>query len=175
VDAAPGNTLATLEAEPTMNNVITIHFDGLNEPSNPGGWACWAWIAFGPDGRVLRSDSGCLGHGPDTTNNQAEYEALIQALTYTCQRTDMLRERQIRLCIRGDSQLVIKQVSGEWRTNAAHLVALRDLAQAFIQQIEKSGVPLTLEWIPRELNEEADALSRKAYAAARKDRRYATA
>lgn len=46
------------------------------------------------------------------TNNEAEYEALIMALEYTLHETDYARLR-----VYTDSQLLVKQMKGEWRVH----------------------------------------------------------
>ena len=59
--------------------LITIYTDGFCEP-NPGGFACWGWVAYDRAGKELQQDFGCLGYGDGMTNNRAEYEAVLQAL-----------------------------------------------------------------------------------------------
>ena len=136
--------------------MIALYFDGLCEPRNPGGWACWSWIAYA-DGQRVDEDSGCLGHGPGMTNNVAEYQAAIEALTWAHQHAD---GASIELC--GDSLLVINQVRGQWKCNAEHLQPLRD---RMVELVNETGAQL--RWIPREENTEADALCWRAYREAR--------
>ncbi|RLF13186.1 MAG: hypothetical protein DRN06_08975, partial [Thermoprotei archaeon] len=61
--------------------------------------------------------------------------------------------------VRGDSKLVINQLLGAWALRSPRLApihrAIREVAGKFRS--------VRLEWVPREMNEEADALSRKAY------------
>ena len=61
--------------------------------------------------------------------------------------------------LRGDSQLVVKQYSGEWACHKEHLRALRDKLRHAATFFEA----LRLEWIPREQNERADALAWRAH------------
>lgn len=142
---------------------ILVYCDGLCEPHNPGGFACWAWLAIGPNGNRLNSAYGCLGHGEGMTNNLAEYEAILQALRHTWQKRAVLIERRLNVEIRADSQLVVKQIDGSYRTNAPPLIPLRDEARRIADRLSGVGVPIQLRWIPRELNGQADALSRRAY------------
>jgi ribonuclease HI len=153
------------------NNTLLLYCDGLVEPCNPGGWGCWAWLAIGPNGKRLRDARGCVGRSPDVTNNKLEYQAVIEALTYTVAKAPMLGERGIRVLVRSDSQLVIKQVLGEWGCNTPHLVPLRDKVQGLADTLNVVGVPVAFEWIPREENAEADALTRQAYQEARRAER----
>lgn len=151
-------------------DAITIFCDGLCEPRNPGGWACWAWVAYSPKRAQLRSAHGCLGHGAGMTNNRAEYTAVINALRYALSRIDLLVEREIGMAIQSDSQLVINQIAGAYRVNQAHLAELRSDVVHLESRFTARGVPITFTWIPREQNTVADALSRKAYQEARGER-----
>jgi len=135
-----------------MSDHLTLTFDGLCEPRNPGGWACWSWIAYA-DGQRVAEDAGCLGHGPGMTNNVAEYQAAIEALTWAHQHAD---GASIELC--GDSLLVINQVRGQWKCNAEHLQPLRD---RMVELVNETGA--RLKWIPREQNTGADTLCWSAY------------
>ena len=82
------------------------------------------------------------------TNNEAEYTALILLLKAA-------KERGVKeLKIYGDSKLVVCQVSKLWKINLPHL---RTLAQEAWSLME--GMEVALEWIPREKNKKADALS----------------
>lgn len=125
---------------------VVLYFDGLCE-ANPGGWMSWAWVALARGG----AEVGCGGKAapPATanTNNVAEYNGLIAGLTW-------LERNEVRgIRVRGDSQLVIKQLTGEYRVNSP---ALRPLYDEAIQKVRALGV--TLEWVPRETNHRADAL-----------------
>lgn len=136
-----------------MSDPVVIYFDGACEPTNPGGFACWAWVALDRQGNEVGCDYGCIGHGPAMTNNLAEYTALTRALAW-------LDERDVMgITVRGDSQLVVNQVAGSWACNASHLRTLRDEARRIIARLN-----LKLEWIPRERNVRADGYSRQAYA-----------
>jgi ribonuclease HI len=88
----------------------------------------------------------------EATNNMAEYEALIFGLTAALS----LRVRE--LLVKGDSQLVIRQVRGECCCNnpqlAAYLIRVRKL--------EKDFDTLELQHVPREGNSAVDALSARA-------------
>ena len=128
---------------------IVIHCDGLCEPKNPGGYACWAWVVT--EGTVAQ-DFGCVAHGPEATNNMAEYAAVEDALVWCI--THQIRAPYLYT----DSLLVANQVNGVWACHAPRLQSLCAWVQVLLEQ---TGA--TLEWVPREQNEVADALSRTAY------------
>jgi ribonuclease HI len=138
--------------------VITIHIDGLNEPTNPNGFCCWAYVCTDDTGNEVGLNYGCIGvPGDQKTNNEAEYQALIEAL----KRAD--QEGWYCCRILSDSKLVVQQTLGQWNCNQPHLQVLRNQAQGLLAKAHA-----VLEWIPREENERADHLSRVAYDKARK-------
>jgi ribonuclease HI len=86
------------------------------------------------------------------TNNMAEYEALIFGLNTTLSLG--IRE----LHVKGDSQLIIKQVKGECCCNDPHLATYL----LHVQKLEKDFEVPDLHHIPRAENAVADDLSTKA-------------
>lgn len=129
----------------------TFYCDGACIPVNPGGHACWAWIAL-EDGREIARDHGCIGRGAGMTNNVAEYHAVIRALKHA------QAQGWTGVRIRADSQLIVRQITGQYACNAPTLINLRAEASALGKALQAR-----IAWIPREQNEEADKLTRQAY------------
>ena len=138
----------------TMPQII-FYCDGACLPVNPGGYATWAWVAVDLQGRELTSALGCLGHGSGCTNNVAEYTAVLEALRWGKRQGGGL------VLVRTDSQLVVHQVNGTWRIKATPLLPLVQEARGLLAELGGR-----LEWIPREANTRADALTYQAYLAA---------
>lgn len=124
-----------------------LHCDGAARPGNPGpagaGYVVWC-------GDRVEEHADALGV---QTNNVAEYEAVLRGL-----RTAV--EMGARYAhVRTDSLLVVSQLRKEdrWKCNDERLRYLRDkileLARCFHGGVE-------YQWIPREQNIRADALSR---------------
>lgn len=142
-----------------MNIPVVIYFDAAVEPRNPGGYGCWAFVALDRDGNEVVADYGNIGSGPDVTNNRMEYIALSKALAW-------VKQHRLRgLVVRGDSQLVINQVKGEWACNSPNLIPLCREMRALAQELD-----VRLQWVPREKNVRADGYSRKAYREAQRAR-----
>jgi ribonuclease HI len=151
-----------------MTHRLTIFCDGLCEPRNPGGYGCCAFIVFEGivSGRaeVLRppcvyEQHGCIGHGPEMTNNVAEYRAVRAALKW------LLANAPETLCdVFTDSQLVVEQANGRWNCKAMRLIPLRNECQALLEELPRAR----LRWVKREENDVADALTRIAYEKARR-------
>ena len=132
--------------------MITVYFDGLCSPKNPGGVAAYGYLIY-RDNELIQSGFGVVGEGKGMTNNVAEYEGLEAALWW-------LNEQGIRdrIEIRGDSQLVIKQMNGEWQIRS-------ETSRKYVPKIQKllEGRVANFVWIKRDENEAADRFSRKAY------------
>jgi len=86
------------------------------------------------------------------TNNEAEYKALIAALSYLA--TQNISEVKIHT----DSKLVASQMNGLWKVKDPKLRTLYSEAKKLASSLPK----LNIEYIPREKNNEADALANEA-------------
>jgi ribonuclease HI len=135
---------------------MVLYFDGLCEPKNPGGVATYGYVLYNVDLK-FREEFGVVGagmFGDDVSNNVAEYTAMIRGMAYL-----LHTGYRGQLSVRGDSQLTIKQMRGEYKVRAHRLISLHAKAVKLKGDFEA----VTFEWIPREENEEADLLSRKAF------------
>src|SRR5256885_12642180 len=140
---------------------MVVYVDGLCEPMDPGGTATYGYVIRNEAGRVIARKSGVVGKGSGMSNNVAEYAALCEALRF------LVKEKMTRMSIeiRSDSRLVVNQMKGKWKFRkglyAQKYSDAKDLNALF--------TIITFRWIPREENEEADALSREAYSQATQD------
>ncbi len=132
--------------------MITLYFDGLCRPKNPGGVATYGYVIY-QDGKNVKSGKGVVGSGAGMTNNVAEYSALNHA-------AEWVRHHCIdnEIVIKGDSQLVIHQMIGTWQIKS-------ETSKKFVPEIRRllEGRKTRFVWIPREQNTEADLLSNLAY------------
>lgn len=145
-----------------MSYRITLYFDGLCEPVNPGGAMAAGWVVVLPDGREV-ADSYFEPAAPANTNNTAEYCGLGKGLRSVINLLEADDSLPWVVDIHGDSQLVINQILGTWACNKPHLARLRDRCKELIGHITGRGGEVTLRWVKRQMNEKADALSRQAY------------
>ena len=130
-----------------------MHFDGACEPAPGGGLATYGFVV---EGENLDHEESGLAVPPWTeraTNNVAEYTAAIRALEY-------LRSKEFNggVLIAGDSQLVIRQMLGEYEVRADHLKAYHDHLEA----LGAGFTEVRWTWVPREENQLADGLSKEA-------------
>ena len=130
-----------------MTGTYTLRTDG-GARGNPGP-AGAGFVLEGPDGSVVRSGGRYLGA---TTNNVAEYEALIWGLKTA------LDEGASRLEVRADSELVVKQCNGHYKVKNAGLVPLHRQACDLLARFEHARVV----HVRRAENSAADELANAA-------------
>lgn len=93
-----------------------------------------------------------MGYLGSTTNNVAEYAALIAVLTLAADRGVQ------KLVVYSDSQLLVRQITGAYRVKAPHLKPI------FLQALKlRQTIPqFTIEHVARQENREADRLANQA-------------
>ncbi|PSP36903.1 ribonuclease H [Halobacteriales archaeon QH_2_66_30] len=124
-----------------------VYFDGASR-GNPGP-AAIGWVIVTGDGIVTEGSKRIS----ETTNNRAEYEGLIQALEVA----DRYGFDEVEA--RSDSELLVKQVRGEWDTNDPDLRERRVRARELLARFDD----WSLSHVPREINERADELANEAF------------
>ncbi len=127
-----------------MSGTYDIVFDGGSK-GNPG-------LGYGT--YEVTRDGAIIGHarldyGDNVTNNQAEYLTLLNALTWLADElgTDAA---SATVRVHGDSQLVIRQLNGEWKIKDARLRAIA--METRVQMARFRTVTLT--WHPRAISVE---------------------
>jgi ribonuclease HI len=140
---------------------MIIYCDGLTEPKNAGckdSKGSWAFIVFDNLRDNLEVFQNAGYEGPFQTNNRCEYLAVGHACRWVLDNVTTGESVKIFT----DSQLVVKQVAGEWNINKPHL---RLLAERIVQiqfQYQRRGGEIVISWVPGEENL-ADKLTRKVY------------
>lgn len=130
-----------------MGSYLTMYIDGASS-GNPGP-AGIGIVILDHDNRQVAKVSSYIGR---RTNNFAEYSALIRALKIA------IYFKTTSLKIRTDSELVVKQINGEYKVKQEQIKKLNDQAIRLIRSIEK----FKIEHIPRAQNDKADYLAKKA-------------
>jgi ribonuclease HI len=126
---------------------VNIFTDGAAR-GNPGPAAIGAVIKD-EKGAAVATISRCLGA---TTNNQAEYRAIIAAL----EKAASLGAQQVMLY--SDSELVVNQINGRYKIRHAALRPLYSEVVKLAGRLES----FKIAYIPRERNKEADTLANRA-------------
>ncbi len=122
-------------------------FDGGSR-GNPGP-AAWGVVVLDLEGRAVEGFAGAIGRA---TNNVAEYTALLEALAIALER----EADDVELL--ADSELVVKQVRGEYKVRHPDLIPLHAEAVRRIATLRK----FKIGHIPRERNKDADKLVNRA-------------
>jgi ribonuclease HI len=126
---------------------LVLYTDGASR-GNPGPAGAGALI-LDEDGATVAEKAVYLG---EATNNQAEYQALLIGLDAAA----MLSPSQ--LTVRMDSELIVKQLNGQYRVRHRDLVPLHGRARDLMQRFAEIHVV----HIPREENARADWLANQA-------------
>ncbi len=141
---------------PSHRKTVQVYFDGLCQPCNPRGIACYAFL-IKKEQNIIYSQCGLVAEpfSANATNNVAEYSAITRALEWLLANN---YEKE-NIAIKGDSQLVINQVLGKFKVKAHRIIPLYHKVMSLISNFGN----IQFEWIPREQNKEADKLSNFAY------------
>jgi ribonuclease HI len=124
--------------------MITAYIDG-GARGNPGPAGYGVYIVDAQH-LPIASFHGALG---TATNNVAEYNGLLAALTWAAE------QGHTRVHIKSDSLLLVEQMRGNYRVKNAGLLPLYREARHLVARVGQ----VTFEHIPREKNKEADRLS----------------
>ena len=130
-----------------MTETLTLEFDGGSR-GNPGP-AGVGVVVRSADGTPLVTLGRFIGRA---TNNVAEYTALITAL----QEAKKLGAKSV--VVRGDSELIIRQMQGQYRVKSPDLIPLYEEARHLYQQFDHATISHNL----RHKNELADKLANLA-------------
>ena len=134
--------------------MITVFIDGMCAEKNPNGVGTYAYIIRDGKTQIYRG-AGFIGEGQGMSSNVSEYVALIDALD-TLERKGLLNANII---LYTDSQVLAKQMSGEWKAVKGYY--LKYYLEA--KELRNKFTRLAVQWIPREENEEADAITEQVY------------
>ena len=114
---------------------------------NPGPAGIGVVIRDAKTHRIVRQCSGYIGK---TTNNVAEYKAFLHALE------EVLQHGWFPVIFIADSELLVRQITGQYRVRKPHLKRLYRLAREMLEQIPVWAI----RSVPRSENRAADHLAR---------------
>lgn len=114
---------------------------------NPGP-AALGFVIYDSSNKLIFEYSKYVG---ETTNNSAEYLALL----FACYKLKSIKAKEVEFYL--DSELVVKQIKGEYKIKDEQLKNLYDKIQN-----ELKNFKFTINHVPREKNKEADKLVNQA-------------
>ena len=136
-----------------MGRIITIFTDGGSR-GNPGPAASGV-VIYEEDKTVLARIGVKLGV---TTNNVAEYTAILEGLLWVKDHRESLGEiSEINFFM--DSLLARQQLTGNFKINKPHLISIFRKIQELERELE---IKVSYTHVPREQNKEADAMVNRA-------------
>ncbi|HEY6001840.1 MAG TPA: ribonuclease HI family protein [Anaeromyxobacter sp.] len=138
---------AAAAAEVERAKRTRLYTDGAAR-GNPGPAGAGA-VIISPDGHIVAKIGKFLG---ESTNNVAEYMGLILGL----KRAKAMGIKE--LDVYSDSELLVKQLAGDYAVKAEHLRPLFEEARSLLKAFSE----IQVRHIPREENEQADAMSNRA-------------
>jgi ribonuclease HI len=121
-----------------------IYSDGASR-GNPGPAGIGA-VILNEKGEIIHEIAQFIG---EATNNVAEYKALLAALDYC------VKKKISPVEILADSQLLIRQLSGEYKVKHENIKPLYQKAKGYLAHLQITGY----KHVPRELNKAADKLA----------------
>ena len=125
-----------------------LYTDGASREN--GARAAIGAVLYDADGQEVETLTRFIGRA---SNNEAEYQALIEGLKMACARN--IR----RLVVRADSLLVVNQVRGTFKVKSAGLRLLHAKALDLLDQLHSPPV----EHVPRKYNGRADGLAKEGF------------
>lgn len=129
-----------------MNDFVAFIDGGARGNPGPAGWGA---VIQSPGGETVAELCGGIAHA---TNNVAEYQGLIAALSWGVDHGAKT------LAIKSDSLLIVQQMRGVFKVKHEGLKPLFGQAKLLAHKIGR----VTYEHVPREKNKEADRLANQA-------------
>lgn len=146
-DLRRGDSGRLFPSQPQPDNYLIAHVDGGSR-GNPGP-SGYGVVITDQAGRRVAALSEYLGH---QTNNYAEYHGMLAALEYAT------KNGHKALKVVGDSELLVKQIRGQYKVKSPALVELYQRAKQMIAQLDW----FSIQHVLREKNAEADRLANVA-------------
>ncbi|WP_374952981.1 reverse transcriptase-like protein [Arthrobacter sp. ZGTC212] len=140
-----GNAAASSNA---TRRTLIVEADGGSR-GNPGHAGYGALVRDPETGRILAEKAQYIGKA---SNNVAEYSGLVAALEMA---HDI--DPDCWILAKMDSKLVVEQMSGRWKIKHEDMQKLAAKARGIVNPRR-----VKYQWIPRELNKDADRLSNEA-------------
>lgn len=129
---------------------LVVNTDGASR-GNPGN-ASYGYVIVERNGAILHQEGKTLGV---TTNNVAEYTAVLAALTYIKNRWG---NEGVVVEVRADSRLVVEQLSGRFKIKSEHLRVIYDQIKRLMEELKE----IRFTHVPRAQNFIADRLANQA-------------
>lgn len=138
---------------------VILYFDGASR-NNPRGPAGCGWVIREMDENGADSDDihcGARSLGKFVSNNQAEYQGLIEGLQYIADNINC-----DAVYVRGDSEVVINQMNGDYQVRSDNIIPYYEEADEIRDRLERDDCAVYFRHIYRDKNWKADSLANGA-------------
>jgi len=142
--SAPPITIRKVKIQPITQFEYVLFFDGCSK-GNPGPAGAGA-VIYHNDIEIW---SDAIFVGKRETNNVAEYSGLI------CGLEEAVRQNIKQISVKGDSELVIKQVNGVYKVKSPAMIPL----YTRVKELQKKFERIEFVHVYRDKNKRADELS----------------
>jgi ribonuclease HI len=146
---------------------LFVNCDGLCEPVNPGGIACYGFVVKKEKDTVVYRGYGLVNSvkpfSPETNSNVAEYGSAIKAMEWLIENGYANDDGDgYEILVRGDCQLIMRKLKSiNYSPRAARMSPMYDSALMLRSKFGPDRI--RFEWVKRDQNMEADELAREAY------------
>jgi ribonuclease HI len=151
----------------TVKKKLFVNCDGLCEPINPAGIACYGFVVKKEKDIVLYKGYGLLNSvrpfSPEANSNAAEYGSAIKAMEWLVEHGYASNNNGgYEILLRGDCQLIMRKLKSiNYSPRAARMSPMYDRAVKLRSMFGLNGI--RFEWVKRDQNREADELAKEAY------------
>jgi ribonuclease HI len=150
----------------TVKKKLFVNCDGLCEPVNPAGIACYGFVVKKEKDTVLYRDYGLVNSvkpfSSEADSNAAEYGSAIKAMEWLVENGYANDNGSYEILVRGDCKLIMRKLKSiNYSPKAARMSPMYD--QAVMLRSNFGPDSIRFEWVKRDQNREADELAKEAY------------
>lgn len=154
----------------TVKKKLFVNCDGLCEPVNPAGIACYGFVVKKEKDTVLYRGYGLVNSvkpfSPETNSNVAEYGSAIKAMEWLVENGYANNNDDdgggYEILVRGDCQLIMRKLTSiNYSPRAARMSPMYDRALMLRSKFGPDSI--RFEWVKRDENIEADELAKEGY------------
>jgi ribonuclease HI len=150
----------------TSKKKLFVNCDGLCEPINPAGMACYGFVVKKEKDTVLYRGYGLVNSvehfSSEANSNVAEYCSAIKAMEWLVENGYANDNGGYEILVRGDCQLIMRKLKSiNYSPRAARMSPMYDRAVMLRSKFGPDGI--RFEWVKRDQNMEADEVAKEAY------------
>ena len=151
----------------TVKKKLIVNCDGLCEPVNPAGIACYGFVVKEDKGTILYRDYGLVSSVkpffPESNSNAAEFGSAIKAMEWLVKNGYAYNNGNYQILLRGDCQLIMRKLKSINCSSRAAAIKSTLYDRAVMLRSKFGPDAIEFEWVNRNQNREADKLAKESY------------